>query len=252
LETYRQERQPLFFLLRLPQAACYGLLAAMAIMTLRPRRWPALPTVLLLASAAFPLAYLDQGKGWGYHLLPGLAFALLSIWTALLSPASSKGGERDHLVPALALVGAFLVAITLAPRPSFNFALAAAVERVGPAAPTILVIGPDMSVGHPLTRMVGGTWAGRAPSLWMSRAALHLASSDLDDMELRRRMQAYLDRDRAVLREDMALHKPDILIFDRRFMDWLVWAQRDPALAEAIRPYERVEDVEGLEIWRRL
>ena len=141
--------------------------------------------------------------------------------------------------------------MTLAPRPAATLALVAAVEEAGPPAPTILVFGSDISVGHPLVRMVGGTWAGSGPAQWLARAAEHRLSSDPDNAELRARMQAHVDRDRALVFDEMVRHRPDILIFDRRYTDWLAWARRFPPLAEAIRPYEFFEDVDGLEVWRR-
>jgi hypothetical protein len=249
-DTYRHGRQPLLFLLSLPQFTCYLLLAATAVMTLRPRRWPSLPTALLLASTAFPLAYLDQGQGWAYHLLPGFALALLAAWTALEIPFGEKR-EQSVLVPAFALVGAILAAVTLAPRPAETRALVAEIAAMGIPAPTVLGIGPDIAVGHPLSRMLGGRWAGTAPSQWMSKSALQRASTDPENEALAKRLQKYLDHDRALLVGDIARHQPDILIFDRRAMDWLAWARRDAALAEAIRSYEPVATVAGLEVWRR-
>ncbi len=248
-DTYRYGRQPLLFLLSLPQFTCYLLLATTAVMALRPRRWPSLPTALLLASVAFPLAYLDQGQGWVYHLLPGFALALLATWTALEIPLGEN--REQSLVPALTLVGAFLAAVVLAPRPMETRALFAEIAAMEISAPTVLGIGPDIAVGHPISRVLGGRWAGSAPSQWMSKSALQRASNDPENEALAQRLQKYLDRDRALLVGDIARHRPDILIFDRRAMDWLVWARRDAALAEAIRAYEPAAMVGGLEVWRR-
>jgi hypothetical protein len=64
------------------------------------------------------------------------------------------------------------------------------------------------------------------------------------------RLEAYAARDRAMLAEDIARNRPDVILVDL-MSDWLAWARSDPALAEQMRSYRDYQKVGDVLILRR-
>jgi hypothetical protein len=134
-------------------------------------------SVLLMASCGFALAYVAQGKGWPYHTYPMLALALLALAILPSERAGKAPKERaknDSRMDRLAL----LVAIAGLVAAGFywmsiavDFTPLAEMLRRSATRPKVLVISPDIGLGHPLVRQVGGQWAQRVGSLWITDKA---------------------------------------------------------------------------------
>lgn len=226
-------------------------LAAVALIALRRvagRDCLDSPISLLLAAAAgFGIAYLVQQKGWPYHAYPMLALLCMALGYALLSPRMERWFGT---VAALAVAGATFFWMQSGVN---RMALAPVVRAVAPHA-RILTLSGDLSVGHPITRQVGGVWVGRVPSLWVTTNVLRrLATAELDPAT-RVQLKRYADWDRAALTADIARNRPDIILVEvgPDTLDWLTWAQADPALAVELSAYRPVQTIGDVLILRRV
>jgi hypothetical protein len=88
-------------------------------------------------------------------------------------------------------------------------------------------------------------------SLWVTAGVLQREWNERLDAPIRRRLEAYMARDRAVLSEDIRRERPDVVLIDKIAFDWDAWARADVALSEALRPYSEAEHIGGLVILRR-
>ena len=131
-------------------------------------------------------------------------------------------------------------------------ALAAPIRAIKPH-PKILALSADLAIGHPLTRAVQGTWVGRVSALWVTEEVMLRRLKETLDPQTNARLEAYAARDRAMLEQDIARHRPDVILVNRKqpSFDWLVWANSYPALAAQLKPYHPVRTIKGVLILRR-
>jgi hypothetical protein len=210
-------------------------------------------SVLLMASCGFALAYAVQGKGWPYHTYPMLAlvllaFAVLASAREGMAPEASaiKHSRMDRLASlamTAGLVGAGFYWMTIA----VDFTALAEIIRRNAIEPKVLTISSDIGLGHPLVRQVGGKWAQRVGSLWITDNAEWLLKTEKSPA-IAARLDRYAAGDRAMLREDIRRQRPDIILLD---MDWQARARSDPALSELLGAYSEVGRDKGIIILRR-
>ena len=205
-------------------------------------------SILLLASCGFALAYVAQGKGWPYHSYPMLALALLAL--AILPSASeeivpeaaaikySRVDRLASLAVTAGLVGAGFYWMTIA----VDFTPLAETIRRNAIAPKVLVIHSDIGLGHPLVRQVGGQWAQRVGSLWITDNAEWLLKTEKSPATAAR-LERYASRDHAMLLEDIRRERPDIILLD---MDWEARTHSDPALSELLKAYSEISREQGV------
>ena len=117
--------------------------------------------------------------------------------------------------------------------------------------PRLAIISPDIAVGHPLVRQVGGTWVNRVASLWVTAGVITRTRQEALDADTAKRLAAYAERDRAALVEDIRLNRPDIIVIDRTAFDWEAWARADTALAEQLAAYRTATSANGYTILHR-
>jgi hypothetical protein len=209
-------------------------------------------SVLLMASCGFAFAYAVQGKGWPYHSYPMLALALLAL--AILpstreemSPevAAIKNSRMDRyasLAITAGLVCAGFYWMTIA----VDFTPLAEIIRRNAVQPKVVAISSDIGLGHPLVRQVGGKWAQRVGSLWITENAEWLLKTEKSPAAIAR-LERYAALDRAMLIEDIR-RKPDIILLD---MDWEARTRSDPVLSELLKAYGEVGRGEGVIILGR-
>jgi hypothetical protein len=66
------------------------------------------------------------------------------------------------------------------------------------------------------------------------------------------RLKAYEESDRSMLTEDIASHRPDVILVQiMKDIDWLAWARSDPALAEQLQSYRAYKTIGDVLILRR-
>ncbi|OWK30866.1 hypothetical protein SPMU_18560 [Sphingomonas mucosissima] len=197
--------------------------------------------VMLLAAAGFAAAGLMQGKGYLNHGYPAVATALFAI-TLELSRAGAARRFGSLCAVLLALSATYSYARVPAP-----YALRNAVERVGPPRPRLIGISLDFALGHPLTRWVDGQWVGRRGSLWVTgNAWQQLERPTLSEAD-RRAYKAAERTDAAILAQDIARHRPDVILVDD--VPGPRWIAAHPPLAQAMRGYQPATRVGQITLW---
>ncbi len=215
--------------------------------------------LLLAASFGFAISYYVQQKGWAYHSYPMLALAVMALAIAFIDrwhggPASTAGSTDNRWARLASAIIAALIA-------GFAFCWMSAIpDRSGLATavgalkphPKILAISEDLTIGHPLTRQVEGIWVSRVPSLWITAGVLLRQKYETLDAQTNARLNAYAARDRAMLMEDIARQRPDVIFVERsKSFDWMTWANSDPMLAQQLEHYREYGTVDDVLILRR-
>ncbi|MGI8705594.1 MAG: hypothetical protein ACR2JJ_07350 [Sphingomicrobium sp.] len=209
---------------------------ALAIL-MRPPRIPSMVAMWALGSAGFVLAAFLQGKNYPNHWLPGAGMALAAAFALLAQPGIKPVRK--------AAVGGGLAAVSLmamyywAIRP--DPAVATVIQRVGPPAPKMIALSPQLTTGHPVTRNVGGQWVGSRPSLFLAGASLFVGLED----EIARRAYREDIRSFAI---DVQRHSPDIVLVDRKSKEWLMGEEE---IAPAMGRYRLAGESTDTEIWVR-
>jgi hypothetical protein len=221
------------------------------------RRCDALTGVLLTMSGVGNLSFLLQGKGWPYQSYPAISFAFLVLVIELGREGETvpPPGLATRALNVLFAVGIFYAGLVWfnVQYPRDTRAIVETIEKIAPR-PTIAMIGDDMSVGFPITRLVHGTWAQRAMSRWMAASAYRIRMRSSATSDVAAAMARYETLDRSMLRDDMLSKRPDILLVEvepNPSFDWLAWARVDPQLAAALDNYDLVKQIDDVQIWHR-
>jgi len=101
----------------------------------------------------------------------------------------------------------------------------------------VLAISSDLTVGHPFTRRIGGVWAQRVASLWITGGARRIIADSGESPAVMTRMRPYLALDRDMLVEDIRHNRPDIVLISDRLDKFRAWAFADPPVAAALANY---------------
>jgi hypothetical protein len=259
--VYVPDRLALATLVLAPVSIVWACITALVVATGSFRRDDRLPGLLLTMSVVGYFAFLLQGKGWGYQSYPALSFALLALVVRLTShdlEARTRHRRVSAGLAALAAfsaVAAFFVGIVWFDGgvPRDTRAIARAIEEIAPM-PAVAAIAGDLSVGFPVTRLVHGSWAQRAPSLLIAAAVRRRKLQPSLDAQAIDAIEPYEDLDRSMLRDDIRSNRPDILLVEAKAhepFDWLAWARLDPQFASTLDAYEFVRQLDDVQIWRR-
>jgi len=201
--------------------------------------------VLIAASAGFAVAYVVQQKGWAYHSYPMLALAMLALGHALIGARTERflGGAAAALIAGVTFFWM---------NTGENRAALAAPIRAIAANPKILALSDDLSLGHPIVRMVDGVWVARVCALWIAHGAIVRRAAGGLDPATAAALDRYEARERAMLRAAIAGGRPDVILLQASdATDWLAWARADPALAGALARYRPAATVGEVRILAR-
>lgn len=212
--------------------------------------WRAPLSVLVAGSVGFAAAYLIQGKGWPYHSYPMLAFGLIALsFAGAQSRANNEAGLAGfaRLVPVAAIGIVGFVWLNIAGRMD---ALVEPIRRLHPH-PAMLILSSDISVGHPLVRQVGGTWASRVGSLWITGLSFQQIVEGRDPDEVAK-LRRYIAQDRDMLVADIRRATPDIIVIERDIFDWEAWAASEPLVARELEAYRRADVIGTFVILQRI
>lgn len=248
--AYLPHKLTLVEFLGTPATLLVGLACAF-ILFARFGRLSALAVGLLAASLGGFAAYAIQFKGWPYHQIPAFGFLAIAFGALVLGNAEEPGRDNAvrQRVASLGMIALFgvwvpgLLAAHETPR-----ALEAEI-RARVSQPTILIASSNLGINFPLVRRVGGTWAGRSASLWMSEGASALLASETRP-DRRAQLVQLFELDRRLFVEDALRVRPDVIAlsaFDAP-TDLLPWARTDPRMAELLESYRQTAHVDGLRV----
>jgi hypothetical protein len=234
LDVYRPVKYGLgAMLLSLKAAEWLAVVAALAWLMRRRLAQPE-TAVWLVASAGFLVAFLEQGRGWPYHVYPAAALAAVAMLRA--APAALTSGDPRQRVPAIIGILACLMPVpNLGFFPYPNHDIVAAIRAARPR-PTIAAISMDLTPGHPITTDVGGLWVGTHSSRWLTVYA-GMRKAMTADPEIIARCDAWMAYDRAATNRDLAEKRPDIVLVGTGDRDWHRWIAADPETARLMANY---------------
>jgi hypothetical protein len=242
--VYIPDRRPIWVLLSVRPAVYFEAILLLALVGFRRHfRLNPLLGVTFAMAIGFFLSYLAQGKGYTYQILPGVA--LIGSFVLLAFAERRDGHVRpiDGLLPlAAAAILAVMPMVDDVAQWQKRQALVDAVRSQGDGL-RIANITPDLTVGSPLSRLVGGELVNSPPSLLMSISAWRLRMERHPDGEWLEKIDAFENAERLQLRADLVARPPDIVVSTRDGFDWLEWAGRDPELAAILSPYEEFASV---------
>lgn len=221
---------------------------------LRPARLSVPGLVMAAGALGCVAAFLVQGKGWAYQLLPGVSLAIIGFAAIAIGAVRNSIEREAPRSIGLVVVAACVVAGILAPQVFSRYdtprqleaLLARHVER-----PTLLAATVSLEV-LPMVRRLGGTWAGRSASLWMTNTGSpQLVAGDSSPRQERIRSLVRLDRDLFV--DDAVGKRPDVLLFSapNPEQDFLVWALGDPRMASLITQYHDIGEADAMRVFVR-
>ena len=247
MDTYRPVRYDFSEIAQAPGALAYYLMVLALIVTSGKRVLQPRLMVPLLASIGYYGSYVEQSKGWSYHLYPAIGLMMIvllnEVITRAYEPDTGQLRGRIALSARVGVVVSFVagagwLADYLEERQWDAFPLADQITKLA-KHPTIAIISDDLGLTNPLTRMVGGTFVGTLASQWITNYANYrMDHEDLDAAGIER-MEAWIDYDRAVLTNDIRRTHPDFIVVDRGGNDWLKWALQSPELAQLISDYRQ-------------
>jgi hypothetical protein len=202
--------------------------------------------ILASAASGFALAYVVQRKGWPYQAYPMLALAMLAVGAALFRRPDATGSPPRSGIAVRVAFGLQFAAALLC----FNHTVEIG-EVNGPVSklvphPKLLVLSGDPGFGHPLVRMLGGTWVSRQQALWVHLYADVLKQQGGLSADELARIDAHVAQERANLIADFKRQPPDVIIVDRDYDNWRLWVHGDDEMTALLAPYRRAASVEGI------
>ncbi|HJQ59975.1 MAG TPA: hypothetical protein VJ890_23925 [Vineibacter sp.] len=245
----------------------FGLLAIFLARTVAAR-------VIVAYGIGAALAAAVQAKGWPYHVLPGLAAAILlaAVTISQMIDRYLPIDREAHRLPVAAISATFLIllyfqAALFAPPfekqrqfdDSITGVLLHVVEQHAPNK-RILVLSPGIYPHYPLVNYAKVRVTMRFQTMWVLQGiyadceeypTLYNAPEDMSDAE-----RFVFDS----VSDDFERQQPDLVVVDRvagmprcqgRVFDYLEYFQRNPKFARAFERYAHFMDVERYSIYKR-
>jgi hypothetical protein len=203
-------RLPLSELLAHWPLQAFVMLSVATWLLARPEKMDCASFILLLAGLGYIPGFLLMGKAWTYQAIPFLSFALLAFVIQLIR--SGVGSPLRRIVTAAVAVQAMLMTyeslyLQIPPDP----AGIAEISRTVGSRPTIVSIAAKHQPAHPLTRLVGGDFVGRFPSMWVAHNA-ELLAERTSDQAMRAEYLARRDSEIALAAAEIVRLSPDLVI----------------------------------------
>ncbi len=222
-----------FLLFGLPTLPFWLMLAGLMLVYRREAVAP-VNLQMLVAAVGFFLAYLVQGKGFIYHLLP--VYIFLTIVFALSFIALNGQGRRGPVFIAVALVIVAYPSLTLIRGDDIRNQALAALRQMGPGL-TMANLSSHLGVTSPLHRQLEARLVNAGPCLWVTLGARRrMATSDDADLIAQMLELERMERDR--LYADLHNAPPDVILTGADQFDWLAWARQDEDFAALLDGYE--------------
>jgi hypothetical protein len=187
-----------------------------------------MPLILTAIVGSF-FVYVVQGKGWGYHLLPGASLALLAVIGMALAAQRATGRWIAAAVTVLGAMPSAAWALNTALRPEPLLAL----SSYG-SGRTVELISSDIALASPVVRQLGDRLSSSSPMLWRATGAINLRGQATPQQAAV--LTRYEAEDYRLLAKDLKT-APDLVLADTEGYDWLAWARRDAEVRQLLEAY---------------
>lgn len=233
-----------------------GLLGATALLAVRSPEAFRLSMPFWVLSAAGLGVYLAQGTGFQYHRIPFLAFGMAAC---IIMVVRARAISPGLLLAGLALAVLSAQAMLRGPYANPYARQIATIARDVPGLRSLLVLSSSVYVGPPAAMAAGADWASSYPSAWLVPGAVNgLADTDCTVEAARCDwLRAIAARNRADLLDDVAAHRPEVLVVDRRSghfdrpgFDWLAFMGEDRRWADLFARYEKLAQTDRFSFYR--
>jgi hypothetical protein len=247
--VYAPVRMPLIGLALNRGFQCWCALGLCLLLFGRGRIGDSVIAVPVLGSLGAMIAFLIQAKGWPYHVYPAVALMALGYGAFALETVAVSWRKNTLIVLTIdAIVLGFACVYFYRPPRQDLAPLERLVAQLAPR-PKILVVGPDISLGFPLTRHVSGEWVNTPMGLWITASIAYLTTNNPPDEATRREYEAYLRFDRETLVADIENKKPDVVLIEND--KWKDWAFVHADVAAALAEYAPVGAVSEVTVYGR-
>ena len=224
---------------------------------------------MALASATgFFLSMIYLGKYWDNHQYPYLVSLSVAVLLALAerrrhAAAAGLGGDGSlQLHSRAAILVLVVLAVSLQryrhPEPELVDAISSRYDH-----PRIVQVSSDLSIGHPLTRMVNGDWMPAYAHDWLGAHALWGVLKGWyegeDRAAAKKVVEDYTDELNALIRDG----RPDIILVDASpqasFWEaedfrpplWVAWMQEDAEYRRLMEDYEQIAAGSYMKVYAR-
>ncbi|ESZ05382.1 hypothetical protein NKH47_01100 [Mesorhizobium sp. M1060] len=207
--------------------------------------------VFVLASLAATVPLVYQAKGWPYHAFPAISLiaAALLLRAIQIDPArqslSGMGLARMLLLAATILANAVPFWPSQKPSADFVATINAAVDH-----PKVALIGSDIAAGHPLMRMVGGSWISTYCSDWLGGFATYFAKVEAQSgneagaEHYKRITDRYIDDKLAQLETN----QPSLVIVQKEDILWLTELSGRQDFVRFMQHYRQIAEDDTLRV----
>ncbi|WP_434724780.1 hypothetical protein [Mesorhizobium sp. RIZ17] len=215
-----------------------------------------LVSVFTLASLAATVPLIYQAKGWAYHAFPAfsLILAALLLRMAQAAPATYKSPGTAMELGCKTLLAAIIAAaaIPFMQTQKLNAEFVAKIEAATDR-PTVALVGADISGGHPLTRMLGGTWISRDCSDWLGYSARYLSGlATLEgDRETASHYRQIVDRYVESKLAELETKQPAVIIIEKKDRGWIAELVRRQDYVNFLRGYQQIAENDDLQVLLR-
>ncbi len=227
------------------------------ISAIAPDRIPEIP-LFLIGIAAGAAAYFVQAKGFHYHMVPFLAFALLAaVWTIVTARSLTP-----VVLSAVLSIPVFLyVTLYYAPRTPWPDADILAAMGADARPDSLFAATTRVDAGPLVALMTGARWTSRYPQNWTVPGALAgLTGTDCaQDPVTCADFERILHRTRDHNIDDITSHKPEIILIDKRrgffsgdHFSWYEFFETSPLWAAEIANYRLTRSMPKFDVWTRL
>jgi hypothetical protein len=107
--------------------------------------------------------------------------------------------------------------------------------------PRMALLGSDFAIAFPAVRALEGTWVGRSFSRWIAYHAMAFSALPGTPPARQRQYRAAEEIDRRGFLEDAEQGRPDLILVERRPVDFLAWAREDEDLERLMTCYAPVD-----------
>ncbi len=238
------------------------------------RKYPHLRRVLLVAAAAALAAAFVQRKGWDYHFLPAVGFAIVlagAVAVAVLDDHRIVEWRLPRRALAMISLAGLLILAQAELRQSWRFrthtggsplARLIRIARAEAAGKPIAAFSTNVAPAFPVVNYSGARWALRFAHFWPLAGVYadapgadgKVAYHPLDDMpEVEKWFFEGMIEDLRKTRPALVIvHRQEkIGVFGGRSFDYVEYFLRDPRFAEFWRNYEPFATVGEYQVYKR-